>query len=582
MKCTGEHGSGQPDEVHGTLDGGAATRYHSADTRAPAPTSREVDDEAMTDWADPRMPPADVCVLRDVLDRRARERPTHVAVVFPDGEEWTYAELRTRVRRVAATLQAAGARQGDHVLIWLPNGAEALLTAWALNYVGAVAVAINTAYRGALLAHVIDNSDARLLVAHAALLPRLTEVPTAGLAHALVVGGLPDASGLPVTDFATAVAGAGEPAEPERPIRPWDLQSIVYTSGTTGPSKGVMSSYFHAWNGMNEVAWPCVRRDDRFLITMPLFHIGGSFIAYAMLCRGGSLVMAEGFSTDGFWPLVRRTRATVVFLLGVMGSFLMKQPPTPDDRVHPLRVAFMVPLTDEAPGLAKRFGVEVWTIFNMTEIATPIISGPEPGRPGFCGRPRAGFEVRLVDEHDLEVPVGAVGELILRSQTPWALNHGYYKNPEATARAWRNGWFHTGDAFRRDEAGNYWFVDRAKDAIRRRGENISSFEVELVVNTHPDVQECAAIPVPSEWGEDEVMVVVAPKLGRRVDPAELLAFLTPRMAHFMLPRYVRVAAELPKTPTAKIQKAELRRDGITEDTWDREAAGIRVRAHRLT
>ena len=380
----------------------------------------------------------------------------------------------------------------------------------------------------------------------------------------------------------TAVAAAGEPRPPERPIRPWDLQSIVYTSGTTGPSKGVMSSYYHAWNGMSEVAWPCVRAADRFLVTMPLFHIGGSFIAYAMLCRGGSLVMAESFSTDTFWPIVRRTRATAVFLLGVMGSFLMKQPPAPDDRDHPLRVAFMVPLTDEAPRFAERFGVEVWTIFNMTEIATPIISGPMPGPPGFCGPPRAGFELRLVDEHDLEVPTGAVGELILRSDVPWAINHGYYKNPEATARAWRNGWFHTGDAFRRDAEGNYWFVDRAKDAIRRRGENISSFEVELVVNAHPDVQECAAIPVPSEWGEDEVLVVVAPRPGCRIDPAELLDFLRPRMAHFMLPRYVRVAGELPKTPTAKVQKAELRRDGVTADTWDREAAGIRVRAERLT
>jgi crotonobetaine/carnitine-CoA ligase len=242
----------------------------------------------------------------------------------------------------------------------------------------------------------------------------------------------------------------------------------------------------------------------------------------------------------------------------------------------------MVPLTDEAPGFAERFGVEVWTIFNMTEIATPIISGPEPGRPGFCGKPRAGFELRLVDDGDLEVATGAVGELILRSDTPWALNHGYYRDPEATARAWRNGWFHTGDSFRRDEDGNYWFVDRTKDAIRRRGENISSFEVEVVVNQHPDVQECAAIPVPSEWGEDEVMVVVAPKPGRGSDPAELLAFLRPRVAHFMLPRYVRITDALPKTPTAKVQKAELRRDGITPDAWDREAAGIVIRAERLT
>jgi len=537
--------------------------------------------EKISDWMDPRVSSADTCVLRDVLDRQARERPEQIAVVFPGGQEWTYEELRGRVRRVAAALQANGVQQGDHVLIWLPNGAEALLSYWALNYVGAVAVAINTAYRGPLLAHVIDNSDARLIVAHAGLLPRLAEVATAKLERALVVGEPVDCA-LATSDFAASVAAAGEPTEPERPIRPWDMQSIVYTSGTTGPSKGVMSSYFHAWNGMNETAWPCLRHDDRMMINMPLFHIGGSFIAYAILCRGGSLVMTEGFATQTFWPIVRETKTTAVFLLGVMGSFLMKQPATASDREHALRLVFMVPLTDEAPVFAERFGVEVWTIFNMTEIATPIISGPKPGKPGFCGKPRAGFELRLVDDHDLEVPTGTVGELILRSDTPWALNHGYYKNPEATARAWRNGWFHTGDSFRRDEDGNYWFVDRTKDAIRRRGENISSFEVELVVNTHPDVQECAAIPVPAKWGEDEVMIVVAPRPGRRIDPAQLLAFLRPRMAHFMLPRYVRLADELPKTPTAKVQKAELRRDGLTPDTWDREAAGIRIRAERLT
>jgi crotonobetaine/carnitine-CoA ligase len=534
----------------------------------------------MADWTDPRIPAADVCVLRDVLDRQARERPDQVAVVFPGGAEWTYAELRRRVRQVAAALQAQGVQQGEHVLIWLPNGAEALRCAWALNYFGAVAVAINTAYRGPLLAHVIDNSDARLIVAHAGLLPRLAEVATAKLERALVVGPTGDCP-LPASDFAACVAAAGELADPGRPIRPWDMQSIVYTSGTTGPSKGVMSSYFHAWNGMNETAWPCLRRDDRMMINMPLFHIGGSFIAYAMLCRGGSMVMTEGFSTQTFWPIVRETGTTAAFLLGAMGSFLMKQPASASDRSHALRVAFMVPLTDEAPGFAERFGVEVWTIFNMTEIATPIISGPEPGKPGFCGRPRAGFDLRLVDEHDLEVPAGAVGELILRSDVPWALNHGYYRNPEATARAWRNGWFHTGDAFRRDGDGNYCFVDRAKDAIRRRGENISSFEVELVVNAHPDVQECAAIPVPAAVSEDEVLVVVAPRPGGRIDPAGLLEFLRPRMAHFMLPRYIRVIDELPKTPTAKVQKAELRREGLTPDTWDREAAGISIRAERL-
>jgi crotonobetaine/carnitine-CoA ligase len=183
----------------------------------------------------------------------------------------------------------------------------------------------------------------------------------------------------------------------------------------------------------------------------------------------------------------------------------------------------------------------------------------------------------VVDDNDCEVAPGQVGELILRSDSPWAMNHGYYKNPEATAKAWRNDWFHTGDGFRYDEDGNFFFVDRIKDAIRRRGENISSFEVENEVVAHPDIAEAAAIPVPSELGEDDVMIVVAPVNGATIDSKQLFEFLVPRMAHFMLPRYVRVVAELPKTPTQKVQKHLLKSDGVTADTWDREDAGIEIK-----
>ncbi len=299
-----------------------------------------------------------------------------------------------------------------------------------------------------------------------------------------------------------------------------------------------------------------------------------------MLCRGGSIALVEGFRTGAFWDTVRATGATAVFLLGVMGNFLVKQPEHPRDRDHPLRMAFLVPLAEDGLAFAERFGVEVYTLFNMTEIATPLISGLNPRRPGTCGRVRDGVEVRLVDENDCEVPIGGVGEMMLRADCPWTLSHGYNKDPEATARAWRNGWFHTGDAFRRHADGTYEFVDRLKDAIRRRGENISSFEVEAVVNTHPEVQETAAIPVPSEHGEDEVMIVVASKPGRSVAPAELIAFLIPRMAHFMVPRYVRIVDSLPKTPTAKVQKTILREAGRTPDTWDREAAGMILRRER--
>jgi crotonobetaine/carnitine-CoA ligase len=532
--------------------------------------------------SDPRITPADICVLRYVLDRHARERPAQTFVRFEDGSEWTYSKLHTLVRRTAAALHEIGVRQSEHVVVWLPNGPEALRVFLALGYIGAVYVPINTAYRGPLLAHVLANSGARVLIADGRLVSRLDEISAPEVRTVVLAGPAGSETNRSTRTLHDVEATAGPVADLERPIRPWDTQSIIYTSGTTGPSKGVLSTYLHAFASMDRRAWPCVRDDDRFLINLPMFHIGGSFITYAMLCRGGSIAMVESFRTEVFWETVRRTDSTAVFLLGVMGRFLMKQPPDRRDREHPLRMAFLVPLAEDGVAFSRRFSVEVFTLFNMTEIATPLISGVNPSKVGTCGRVREGVEVRLVDENDCEVETGSVGELVLRMDVPWTLSHGYNKDPAATARAWRNGWFHTGDAFRCDADGNYEFVDRLKDAIRRRGENISSFEIEAVVNLHPDVQESAAIPVPSDHGEDEVMVVVAPKPGCTIDPVMLIEFLTPRMAHFMVPRYVRILDALPKTPTAKIQKTVLREAGRTDDAWDREAAGIILRRERLS
>ncbi|MFM7066247.1 MAG: AMP-binding protein [Gammaproteobacteria bacterium] len=535
---------------------------------------------------DPRVPPRETCVVRYLIDRWAESRADQVYAVFDGGATLTYAQLRERVIAVAVGLQAQGVRAGDHVLAWQPNTPDMLLTFFAINYLGAVYVPINTAYRGNLLEHVVENSDAEVAVVHADLVSRLQGIRLARLQRLVVTGTAdgeraPADAVLPWVTFESLRGTAAELLPLERPIEPWHTQSVIYTSGTTGPSKGVLSSYLHMYTNPGPEAWPCITGDDRFLVNMPMFHIGGLGLSFAMLARGGSIVLPERFSTDRFWPLVRETEATAVFLLGVMATFLLKAPPSPDDRNHRVTKAYIVPLAEGSAEFHRRFGPDVYTIFNMTEISSPITSGPNPAVSGTCGQARAGVDVRLVDENDCEVPVGAVGEMILRTDRPWGMNHGYHKNAEATARAWRNGWFHTGDAFRRDAAGNYFFVDRMKDAIRRRGENISSFEVEVEVVAFPAIREAAAIAVPSELGEDEVMVVVAPAPGQSIDPAALLAFLRERLAYFMIPRYVRILPELPKTPTAKVLKAELRAQGVTPDTWDREAAGISIRRDRI-
>ncbi len=528
------------------------------------------------DFADPRIPNRDECVLRYLVDRWAAERPDKPHVVWEDGEEWNFAEVRRRTIEKAAGLQQLGVRQGDFVAVWLPNGRDALLAFYAINYLGAVFVPFNTAYRGNLLAHVVANSGAKVMIVHPDLAGRLSEIEQAGLERlVLTTQGEAPNTGLPVTRFDDL---AGDSLAPlDRPIQPWDIQSIIYTSGTTGPSKGVLSSYLHMFSNAGPESWPMIGEDDRYMCVAPIFHIGGMGPPFVMLARGASVAMVESFSTDRFWEVAARTGATAVFLLGVMATFLMKAPPSPDDRRHTVRKAFMVPLTDDAPAFTERFGIDIYTIFNMTEISSPIVSEANPTRRGTCGKARPGVEVRLVDANDCEVAVGEIGEMLVRTDRPFAMNSGYNRNPEATAKAWANGWFHTGDAFRRDADGYYYFVDRVKDAIRRRGENISSFEVEVEVCAHPDVREAAAIAVPSEFSEDEVMVVVAPVPGRAIDHENLARFLIERMPYFMVPRYVRVMEELPKTPSAKVLKADLRAEGITADTWDREKAGLRVR-----
>ena len=520
-------------------------------------------------WRDPRIPSAEDCVLRPLLDRRARETPDKVFVQFADtGATWTYAELHRHVRDTAAALQGEGVRQGETVLTWLPNGPDALRIWFAINYVGAIYVPLNLAYRGQILEHAVKSSGARLIVGHPGLLPRL---------DAIGVGRLERRVGITGPESLRAAGQA--PTPPERAVMPWDTQSVIYTSGTTGPSKGVLCSYLHAASAAN--AFYAATADDRNMVNLPLFHAGGTGAIYRMLVKGGSIALVESFNTNSFWDTVRATGTTCLTLLGAMVPFLLKLPPGPGDRQHTLKKVVLVPLSDDAQAFADRFGVDVYTTFNMTETSWPLVSERNPAVRGTCGRPREGIEARIVDDNDCEVAPGAIGELILRADTPWTMNHGYHNNPEATAQAWRNGWFHTGDAFRRDADGNFFFVDRLKDAIRRRGENISSFEVEAELMAHPAVREAAAVAVPSEHGEDEVLAVVAPVAGQSVDPAELLSFLLPRMPHFMVPRYVRVLPELPKTPTQKVQKNLLRADGVTSDTWDREAAGIRVRRERL-
>jgi len=530
--------------------------------------------------ADYKIPTPEVCVVHNLINDHAINKPGAIFADFEDGTQWTYRELHDQVVQYATGLQQLGVQQGDFVLSWLPNGPHAVLVFLALNYLGAVYVPINTSYRGGVLQHVISNSGAVLMIADARLVERLVDVDRGALKTVVVIGN--NTATISRLDLLpeTVLSGAtGALAPPPRPVQPWDTHAVIYTSGTTGPSKGVLSSYIQSYEFIRVLQH--IGPDDCNFANLPLFHATGIYAIYSMLMYGGRVCVVDGFHTDGFWDTVNKYGITTVGLLGVMMQFLLKQPERQDDRDNTLRTCLVVPLDDDALRFAQRFGVNVYTIYNMSEMSGPLYAGPNPAVPGSCGRARPGLEIRLVDENDIEVGPGQAGELIVRADMPWALSHGYHNDPEATARAWRNGWFHTGDALRRDEDGNYFFVDRMKDTIRRRGENISSFEVESEIAVHPDVREVAVVGVASDIGEDEVLAVIAPVSGSTIDPSAMINFLRPRLAYYMIPRYIRTIDELPKTPTQKILKHQLRDEGITADTWDREQAGIIIKRDNL-
>ncbi|HMN70297.1 MAG TPA: AMP-binding protein [Rhodoblastus sp.] len=534
-------------------------------------------------WRDPRIPPDEECVLRALFERWTSIQPDKVFVVSADGVERTYAQFRSDVVRTANALRELGVGQGEHVLCWLPNSLVALRIWFAVNYLGAVFVPINTAYKGALLEHVVENSDARLMIGHCELVPRLEGCALAKLETVVSVGGPAAHSRLAIL-AETALDHPSETLpELERPVAPWDTAAILYTSGTTGKSKGVLSSYLHQAATGSVESWPVLGRSDRFMVCLPIFHTGATCFIYAMLIRGGSLTIVESFRTADFWPLVNATRSTTTILLGVMAQFLLKEPPAASDRENALQTAIIIPLAQDNAVFAQRFDVGVYTAFNMTEICVPLVSGLNPSNVTSCGKPRPSVQVRLVDENDCEAQVGTPGELIVRTDAPWSLNSGYQKNPEATAKAWRNGWFHTGDVFRKDEHGYYYFVDRLKDTIRRRGENISSYEIESEVLAFSAVREAAVVPVPSEFGEDEILVAVSTAPGQRIEPAALVTFLADRVPYYMVPRYVRVLADLPRTESLKIHKSVLRSAGITVDCWDREQdPSIRIKREQFS
>jgi len=515
-------------------------------------------------------------VLGRLLERQAERFGDRVLLKAGD-TDWTFRDVAGIAARRAAALAEAGIGPGDRVVIFCDNRSEFLEVLVGCAWLGAVAVPVNTAARGAQLRHMLLDCGARLLVTEARLLEAVRQcgegLPVAAIW--LVADGAGEAvSGL----VPQPMPAAGNVIE-HAPTGPGDLVTILYTSGTTGPSKGVCCPHAHLyWWGESTAELLGVKAGDVLLTTLPLFHVNALNSFYQALLRGATLVVEPRFSASGFSKSLVRHKATVTYLLGAMVPILLATQPQPEDSGHKVRVA-LAPAVPEAflKPFRDRFGMTTIDGYGSTETNFVIGNPIDDQVPGAMGRIRPGFAARVVDEGDNAVPDGVAGELVLRADEPFAFASGYFNLPEKTLDTWRNLWFHTGDRVVRDATGLYRFVDRIKDVIRRRGENISAFEVEEALSSHPAVAAAAVFPVPSELAEDEVMAALVLAPGMAPAPQELLDFCRPRLSYFALPRFIEFVDELPLTENGKVQKFKLRERGVTAATWDREAAGYQVR-----
>lgn len=504
-------------------------------------------------------------MLGDVLRSRAESHGTEAFLRFRDGE-LTYRDIDTEANRVAQGLVGLGVDKGDHVAVMLPNCPELVSVIFALSRLGAVAVPVNTAHRGEVLRHVLASSDSTTLVIDAEYVDRLPLDRLPGLTRIVVRGG----DGPPGTVTFSSLRGR-DATEPRAGVVFSDLQAIMYTSGTTGPSKGAMVSHSLALT----CAYDSLNFLDRWGRTtycpLPLFHAAGLWDGvFSALLSGGSLAIVERFSASRFWDDVRYFGAQVAMSVFSMIPILMSAPPSPRDRDHPLEMFYMGKSALDEP-LRERFGVRSVETYTSTEAGIATGSPYGEWRTGSCGTVHSErFDAAVVDEHDRLLGAGEPGELVLRPKQPYVITSGYYGTPEATAQVFRNLWFHTGDRMWRDEEGYFYFLDRMKDSIRRRGENISAFDLECEVNLHPAVLECAAIGVPSELEDEDVKLAVVLRPGAKLAPEELVEFCIEHLPKFMVPRYIEFLDALPRTPTDKVAKYKLRERGLTDETWDGE------------
>ena len=522
--------------------------------------------------------------LGNILEDKAKTNGGKVYFLHED-MRITYKEINDRANRVGNSLISLGIKKGDKVCTIMSNSVEFLYVWFALAKIGAVMVPINIALKGNLLKYQIDSSDSSVVVVDSDLIDRVAFIQgqIRKVRTIIIVPGYEGKETGFNRDFAVrefVELYEGPSRTPPSEVRFSDPISILYTSGTTGPSKGAILSHAHYYL-VAYLANQYMRYEESSVLysCLPLFHANASALsALGAMLAGASYAMGKRFSLTSFWDEIRSYGATHTNILGSIFPLLWRQPPKQDDTENPLKVMNTALLIPEFEEFERRFDLKLVTMFGTTETGIVIVSPfEEKIKPGSCGKSLKAYDVRIFDDDDVECGSRTTGEIVVRGNEPYSQMDSYYKMPEATVKAFRNLWYHTGDYGYRDEDGFFYFVDRKKDALRRRGENISSFEVEAVINSHPKVLESAVFAIPSELGEDDVKAAVVLKKGEKLTPEELISFCNDRMAYFAVPRYLEFRESLPKTPTTRVEKYKLREEGVTKDTWDRERAGYRLK-----
>lgn len=526
--------------------------------------------------------------LDKVLEWRSRLTPEAPFLSFLDGPALSFAEVSDKAAARAEQLDAAGVRQGTVVALLLPNSIEHVILWFAINLLGAADAPVNPAFVGAPLEHAFNLVEAEIAIVEGSLVERvISSAPhLKHLRKVLYVGGEPQlSSGMALRTQRLHPTQLANGTYRSTALKPSDLTSILFTSGTTGPSKGVMVTQAQAFLTARQTAEGlAVSGEDVYYCSHPLFHMSPRFCAvYTALLTGAKVSLDTRFSAADWLERVRRCGATVTIGHGPLLEMIHAQPESSDDSDNPLTRLGTSPFPKHiAADFERRFGLKGVETWGMTEINIPCWHPmDEPLRPGSCGRLREEwYELQVVDpDTDQPLPAGQVGEFVIRPKLPWIVSPGYYKNPDATLRAWRNLWFHTGDSGYLDEEGWAFFVDRLGDRIRRRAENISSYDIELVANGLSEVLESAAVGVPSGFvSDDDIKLCVVLHKGADFDPASLLTRMAAKLPHHMVPRYVERLDAMPRTPTQKIRKSVLRQTGVSAATWDRKANGFDLMA----